>query len=187
MSRDAGFAIADVASGHLDDEKVRKLWRRLGSQAEMCEAVTLHLAVVLASWREGRRVTAAAATPLWLTASPESVAALVAVGLLDRTHRVPLRTWTEWFGAATARREARREAGRRGGLARGKQSGSNASALLNPTGRQAGPSVPTVPTDRTPPTPPGGRRAQSANGRPEKVADLLGGYQEFVASGKASA
>src|SRR3990167_7508414 len=58
VSRDAGFAIADVASDHLDDDKVRKLWRLLGSQPEMCAAVTLHLAVILSSWREGRRVTA---------------------------------------------------------------------------------------------------------------------------------
>lgn len=185
MSRDAGFAIADVASGHFDDEKVRQLWRRLASQEAMCEAVTLHMAVVLASWREGRRVTAPKATPLWLTASEDAVAALMAVGLLDRTQRVPAKTWTEWFGAANARREARREAGRRGGLARGKQSGSNASALLNPTDRptdrpdRTGPSVSSEPSVRS-------RRAQSANGL-TKVGDSLPPFEDLVSARKASA
>ena len=57
MSRDGGFPIADVATAHFNDPKVRRLWRVLGDPDMMARAMTLHFAVILASWGEGRRVT----------------------------------------------------------------------------------------------------------------------------------
>jgi hypothetical protein len=113
----------------------------------MCEAVTLHLAVLLASWSAGRRVSLNHALPLWLEARQERIDDLVAVGLLDRRRMIPVRSWTSWFGPAQARREVRREAGRKGGKAPRKQSASNAEAGLNPTVRPT--VLPSVsPTDK---------------------------------------
>jgi hypothetical protein len=145
MARDDGFTIADVAAGHLGDDKFRDLWRRVGDQGAMCEAVTLHLAVLLASWSAGRRVSLDHALPLWLEARQERVDDLVAVGLLDRRRMIPVRSWTSWFGPAQSRREVRREAGRKGGKAPRKQSASNAKASLNPTVRPT--VLPSVPSE----------------------------------------
>lgn len=149
MGRDDGFGIADVSTKHLDDDKVRKLWRLLGPDVSaMCEAITLHLAVVLASWGSGRRMTVDEAAPLWLPVSETSVVALVEVGLLDRSKRLPSRSWATYFGPAKARREARVASGRSGGLAKAKRTSSDARATLYPSGRQAGPSSPSVPSVR---------------------------------------
>lgn len=152
MSRDDGFDVADVASGLLDDPKVRALWRALGDQGRMGQAVTLYLATVLGSWRCGSRVAVTEAVPLWLEADAELVAALVRVRLLDKAGRIPTRSWNGWFGPAWERREARRRSGALGGLrARGKRSDSDAIAELQrrysdatpdrPSGRSVRPSA----------------------------------------------
>jgi hypothetical protein len=175
MGRDDGFSIADISTGYYDDEKVRRLWREVGNDvAAMCEALTLHQATVLASWREGKRVTVDEAAPLWLPTRPEIVAALAAVGMLDRTSKVPSRSWSGWFLPAFTRREARREAGRSGGLAKAKHRSSNATT----DGYPSVPTVPTVPTGR-----PAGPRSAAArepkNGRaaagPSSLGEALSG------------
>lgn len=120
MSRDDGFDVADVATGHLDDPKVKKLWRLLGDQEPMSHALTLHMATLLASWRHGCRVTVTEAAPVWLDPTPALVEALVEAELLDRSGRIPARSWRGWFGPAHARKKARQEAGRVGGIASGK-------------------------------------------------------------------
>lgn len=174
MSRDDGFAIADIDTGYFTDDKVNRLWRRLQDVSKMCEALAIHQAVVLGSWASGRRRTVVETVPLWLVPDVDLVGHLMAVGLLDRSQRVPAKSWASHFGPASARRDLRRQAGAKGGksprkqpssnasASLGKQPLSNAQASLNPTGRQAGPSVPSSPSDN--PSQPRGRRVQSTNG-----------------------
>ena len=150
MSRDDGFDVADMATGHLDDPKVKALWRELApDQNRMSRALMLHFATLLASWRQGCRVTVDEAVPVWLEPDAELVAALVSTKMLDR---IPARSWKGWFGPAWDRREARREAGRRGGIASGKTrqppreaSGKHGFSIAEP-GRPSG--RPSVPSDR---------------------------------------
>lgn len=115
MSRDDGFAVADLSTDLLDDPKVKALWRDLGDQGRMGHALTLYTATVLASWRAGSRVPAADAAPVWLAVDEELVAALVRARLLDKTGRIPPKSWKGWFGPAWERREKRRKAGALGG------------------------------------------------------------------------
>lgn len=128
MSR--GFPSANINVHLLEDPKVRRLWRRLGDPAAMATALTVHLAVVLASWREGDRVTVEEAVPDWLPLTAETTQALQSVGLLDRQLRIPRRSWEAWYVPAFDRREARREAGRMGGLAKAQHHPSNAVASV---------------------------------------------------------
>lgn len=121
MSRGDGFAIADVATDLLDDAKVKRLWRLLApDQCAMSRAMMLHQATLLASWGDGCRVTVDEATPLWLELDEALVEALIRVGMIDRSRRLPARSWKRWFEPARGRREARRAAGHTGGVASGK-------------------------------------------------------------------
>jgi hypothetical protein len=173
MGRSDGFVVADVSSGHFDDDKVRKLWRRLQPDAAaMCEAMTVHLAVVLASWRAGRRVTVEDALPLWLSPGEATVGVLADCGLLDRTGRIPMRSWNDWFGPAQSRKEARVEAGRLGGLAKAQRSSSGAKAT--PERRSTRPYRPSVPTDPSSPSRAPAREGGAATG-PTSLADALNG------------
>lgn len=163
MARDEGFTIADIASDYYDDEKIRRLWRRLQDPGDMCEATTVHKATVLASWKEGKRVTVEEAVPLWLAARPEIVSALMAVGLLDRGRRVPSRSWSEWYEPARLRREARRAGGRNGGLAKAAASQAVAKPKPGSTRPAVRPVRPSVRPDkpfspRSPASPAGGER-----------------------------
>lgn len=149
MSRDDGFDVADVSTSLLDDPKVRDLWRALGDQGRMGHAVTLYAATVLASWRHGRRVTVTESTPIWLDADETLVIALRDVKLLDRTGRIPLRSWNGWFGPAAGRRERLREKWRRDNARRAASvRGGTAAVPLLPD-RPSGRSVPSVPSGRT--------------------------------------
>ena len=116
MSRDEGFAVADVSVNLYDDDRVKRLYRELGGDlGRMGHAMMLAEVTLLASWRDGKRLTVHQAAPLWLTVDDELVAALVRVGMLDRGHRRPLKSWQAWFGPAYERREKRRRAGALGG------------------------------------------------------------------------
>ena len=119
MSRDEGFAIADVDVGLFDDLKLKKLWRGLRDSGLMCQAVTIFLATLLASWGAGERCVADEATPVWLDPDPEIIAALQAAGLLDAEGRIPEQAWTSWYEPARARRDDARLRGQIGGLMRG--------------------------------------------------------------------
>jgi hypothetical protein len=169
MSRtDITFTRADVSVDHLDDAKVRKLWRRLGDSSLMCEAVTVHLAVVLASWRSGRRITVHDATPIWLTISEGTFDALVEVGLLDRSGRIPTRSWSRHFDPALGRRIERIEAGKRGGKASAERRSSGGSAEVNPTNQ------PTIPTNHTTNQPSRGRARNGTSAtEPVPLRDAL--------------
>ena len=168
MSRDDGFDVADLSTGHLDDPKVKALWRALGpDQDRMSRALLLHLATLIASWRQGTRVSVDEAVPVWLDPDAELVAALVDAKLLDRTGRIPVRSWKGWFGPAWERREARREAGRKGGQASGKHRLSIAEPD-RPTGR----SVRTVRQDRNGAAPSNGATEKAAATARQVVASL---------------
>ena len=116
MSRDDGFAVADMDSGYFDDAKMRDLWQRLRDPDRMARAVCLHSATLLASWRQGERISVDRAIPLWLPADADLVAALKVAHLLDRFGKIPADSWQTWFGTAYNRRETRRVSGRAGGL-----------------------------------------------------------------------
>jgi hypothetical protein len=132
MSRDDGFDVADVATGHLDDPKVKALWRELApDQDSMSRALMLHFATLLASWRQGCRVAVSEAVPVWLDLDVELVSALGRARLLDSAGKLPIRSWKSWFSPAWERREVRRESGRLGGLrAKGKRPLTDAIAKL---------------------------------------------------------
>ena len=142
MSRDDGFAVADLSVHLYDDDKVKRLYRELGGDlGRMGHAMMLCEATLLASWRDGHRRTVHEAAPLWLAVDDELVAVLVRVGLLDRTHRRPLRSWKTWFGPAWERREKRRRAGALGGRPPKPQ--------LNPMVNNGKPRPTDRPSDRT--------------------------------------
>lgn len=181
MSRGDGFPVADVDSSYLDDAKLRALWQRLQDTDRMARAVLLHHSTVLASWRHGERVTVTEAAPVWLPADADLVLDLVAVKLLDRSGRVPLQSWREWFGVADAKREKARDRWARYNAKR------DAVTASEPRGNHAGtatsgPTGPSVPTEGDPLTPPSGEgrvnpRANGTNPRargtnPRAVADI---------------
>ena len=170
MTRADGFMTADVDTGLLDDAKNRVLWRRLQDPALMCQAVTIHLATLLASWGAGERATVDESVPVWLDPAPAVLEALVAVGLLTTDHRLPEHAWDGWFGPAWTRREERRESGRKGGLAKANRTPSPSRALAEPERSQSealpgpsGPSLPTRPSSR--------RRARNATGEGTTTPD----------------
>jgi hypothetical protein len=146
VSRDDGFPIADVDSGYFEDAKVRALWQRLRDPDRMARALCLHSATVLASWRQGCRVSAAAAAPMWLLADPELMAALRSAKLLDRSGRLPIASWEQWFGPAASRRDQARAAGRVGNA---KRWGTGSRPDRDPIAR----AIPDLPTDLPTDTP----------------------------------
>ncbi len=190
MSRDDGFTVADVATGLLDDPKVKALWRDLRDQGRMGHALALHMATLLASWRQGSRVRVDEAAPVWMECDAELVAALVKVRLLDRQGRLPVRSWDGWFGPANSRREARREAGRTGGMASGRRRGTTVEARLKqpltvaepdrPSVRPSGRTVPTVRQDR----PPRGDEPNGSNARRGGTLAERGSPEALAAIGK---
>lgn len=145
MSREDGFQTADISAAFFDDPKVRRLWRASESSPEVCECLTAYLATVLASWGCGRRLSVVEATPVWLAVTPEMLALLRGSGLIDKTGKVPAKSWDGWHSPAVARREARRSAGRSGGLAKAERSHSKGRATLYPSVPSI-PSIPSVPS-----------------------------------------
>ena len=115
MSRRDGFEVADVDTKYLSDAKMKRLWIRVGQdRVAMMEAVLVHLAVVLASWGDGEREEVSVSIPTWLDPSEAAIEALQAERLLDRTSRIPRRSWVGWFGPAYDRREKLRVASAEG-------------------------------------------------------------------------
>jgi len=150
VSRDDGFDVADVATGLLDDPKVKALWRALDDQGLVCRALALHMATLLASWRHGCRVTVLEAVPVWLLPDAELIAALQAVRLLDKSGRLPVRSWKGWYHPAAERRDVLRERWRRANVkraARIPRGNSGGTATPGPSGpdRPSGPLGPSSP------------------------------------------
>ena len=149
MSREDGFGIADVDVALLDDAKVRQLVRSTRDEGVAARCLIGYTAVLLASWRQGQRVTLDDAAPLWLTDLDDLAARLRAARLLDDERRIPEKPWTGWFGPAWERREERREAGRKGGYAKARGRSSATAEPEQSHGEPLAdlyPSVPSVPS-----------------------------------------
>lgn len=183
MSRDDGFAVADIDTSYFDDAKMRDLWNLLRDPDRMARAVCLHKSTLLASWRAGTRVTVTQAAPLWLPVDEALLGALREAKLLDRFGKIPADSWQTWFGTAYNRREARRVSGRAGGLVaakrrdpsrenapvRAQQRSSDATATPEQTDRFAVPVRPSDPTVR----PTRARARDDDDDRPDLDAWLL--------------
>lgn len=103
MSRDDGFAVMDVSTSWLSDDKFTRLAREHPRQLLWC--VSGYAATKAASWRHGKRMRITDSLPAWLAFNAEGIGALVSVKLLDRTGRIPAKTWRDWFGPAQKRRQ----------------------------------------------------------------------------------
>jgi hypothetical protein len=133
-ARDDGFLIADFDTSFYSDPKVVAIAKRLRDASKTACVLTLYHALVLASWRQGERLTVAQAAPAWwLDPVDEERDLLEAAELVDADGRIHEHVWERWFVPAFGRRENRRENGRQGGLQSGKRRSSNASATVNPT------------------------------------------------------
>jgi hypothetical protein len=171
VSRGDGFDIADVDVGLLEDPKFRQLARAHAGEEELIARCAIaYVALVLASWEEGDRVTLEDAAPAWLTDLPTLAIALVEHRLVDVEARIPLASWEAWFTPASERREASRERwrksarGRRGqrppGGSEGRSGdddprGVRADTARSPHGvTRTVPSVPSVPTEPSSPSSP---------------------------------
>ena len=95
--------------------------------------------------------------------------------LLDKTLRIPLKTWDSWYGTAFARRDRFRQAGSIGG----QKKASNAVATLQATLQQRSSDdssdalpVPSVPPDRSVDSPKSPQVGTSAKPR-RKTGDTL--------------
>lgn len=111
VSRDEGFAVMDVSTDIVNDPKVRKLFRHAPDHGTA--GFVAYVATMAESWKAGRRVTIDDAWPSVVPFDKAAVEALVHVGLLDTTGRVPIKTWRGWYTAAHERREKSRDRWRR--------------------------------------------------------------------------
>lgn len=100
--RDDGLSRADISTSALDDPKMRRLAQRLPDDGEYAAAVVVWMTTLLASWREGRRLSAGEAES-WVAATPERLAALREVRLLDDEGRIPAHAWERHYGPAHQR------------------------------------------------------------------------------------
>lgn len=103
MSSDEGFAVMDVSTSLLEDEKFKRLARDYPGLA--ATGTMGFVSVLAASWRHGKRVQVRDAWPAWAPYDVDAVGALMAVKLLDRTGRLPVGSWRGWFDPACKRRE----------------------------------------------------------------------------------
>jgi hypothetical protein len=169
MSRDDGFAIADVDTGYFSDPKVVALARRLRNPVQTAAHLALYQALVLGSWGAGARITFDEALPAWWLEPPDEIRSnLAAVGLIDADGRIPKRAWTSWYLPAHTRREARRESGRLGGTTSGtnrRKTSGEPSVEQRPTDAQPtlNPSVPSAPS--VPSVPAGQQRTEALRAR----------------------
>lgn len=191
MSRDEGFAIADVSTSHFEDDKVKALWRAVRpDEAAMNAAMTLHEATMLASWRDGKRMTAEDAAPAWMMDVATPTAHLTAHGLLDADGKVPRKSWNVWFGVAKKRREQTRDRWRRAKRPNESSTEFNGTSAEVPRGGNGGssgpsvrPSVPTESLSESSSQQPGARATRArglrtrGNGRPEPAGAILEGSE----------
>lgn len=180
MSREDGFAVMDVSTSVCDDPK----WRRLAREhpEHVAVAFCAYVALMAESWRAGRRVNIGDSWPSILPldiGAADPIAALRDVGLIDKTFRIPVKTWAAWFGPAAERRRRNRDRWARYNAQR------DADTARLPRGSDAGtatsvrPSVPSVRTSR-PARTNGADGAQEGHtkrgGEPVSLKDALVGY-----------
>ena len=151
MSREEGFAVMDVSTSVCDDPKFRRLAR--DHQEHCAVAFVVWIATLAESWRTGRRESVADAWPSILPYSDDVVTAMKRVGLIDKSGRVPAKSWADWFGPALERRQRSRDRWARYNAKREADTalvprGSDAVATRSPRRNRAGTatSVPPVPT-----------------------------------------
>lgn len=136
MSRDDGFAVMDVSTSILDDEKFKKLARY--SPDHIGTAVTGFLATLSASWRHAKRVQIEDAWPAFMPFDRLAADALIHCKLLDKTGRIPAKPWNGWFGPARKRREVTRDRwDRYNAKRRGTSTNDDAATALAPRGNDA--------------------------------------------------
>lgn len=144
MSRDAGFAHADLDTGLLADPKIVALARRLRDPHATAAHVALYLATLLESWGSGERVSIDTAAPAWWLDDLDDVRAnLAAVGLLDSEGKVPEHAWESWFAPAADRRETSQARWRRASAAARERA---RGVIDDAASSHAPPTVPSVPT-----------------------------------------
>jgi len=151
VSRDEGFAVMDVSTSWLLDDKFTKLARDYPRL--LMWGVVAYASTKAASWRHGKRMTVGDSLPAWLHYDPDGMGALMAVRLIDRTGRVPVKTWHAWFGRASSRRQNSRERWARANDKRAKHDESEhdlprgSGAVTASTVRPFLTTVPTVPPE----------------------------------------
>jgi len=169
MSRDSGFAVADLDTGLLSDPKVLRLVRRARAEeapdAVPATALLLYVSLVLSSWEAGERLPFDDGLPaFWIDDGINYQTALTNAGLLDAEGRIPEASWESWFGPARDRRDAARTAGREGARRRW-HPGANGS----PSQPDSNPNARSDRTDRSDQR--GRARARSA---PRPLGEVLG-------------
>lgn len=107
MSRDDGFSIMDVSVDLATDAKVKKLWRHAPDHAGA--AFIAYVATMGESWKEGRRVTIDDSWPAFVPFDKAACAALVEVGLIDKSGKVTVKAWKSWYEIARDRRTKSRD------------------------------------------------------------------------------
>ena len=107
--RDAGFAHADIDTSLFHDPKIIRLSRL--DRRDFPALFVVYEGTLLASWREGRRLTAVEAET-WVEVTPKRLSTLHEAGLLDTEGRIPEHAWERWFMPAVRRREGKSRGGR---------------------------------------------------------------------------
>src|SRR6187551_1629147 len=97
----------DVSTDLVNDPKIRKLYRHAPDHAD--RAVIAYVATMAESWKAGRRVTIDDAWPGFVPFDKAAVEALAHVKLIDRTGRVNVKAWREWYEVAKERRDKSRD------------------------------------------------------------------------------
>ena len=105
MARDAGFRNADVDALYLYDPTVSAPGAE--RPGEWCGYAMAYMAVVLGSWRLGRRMRVTDALLPGMPADAPDV--LVEYGLIGPDGMIPAATWDAWYGPAERRREQLRD------------------------------------------------------------------------------
>lgn len=146
MSREEGFAIADISTAKHTDPKFKALWRYLRDEQAMNAAAVIYEAVQLSSWQHGERITADDAAPSWIVDLDKPVEALVHVGLLDSDRLIPEHAWIAWFGPACDRRKALREKWARANRNRRGKGGPTQEPPRTPRGDIGGTAAPDRPS-----------------------------------------
>ncbi len=128
IDRDLGLMRADIDVHLLHDPKMLRLLQHIPDERERAITVVVYLETLLASWREGRRLSAEEAAGLW-GVTPDRMTTLATVGLLDAEGRIPGHAWARWFErprpkSNSAGRRARK-AGLRSGVVRARKAASN--------------------------------------------------------------
>lgn len=176
MSRDAGFSRADIDTGLLADPKVGRLVRQLRDPQGVAAAMCIYTGLVLASWREGRRVTVDECLPAWWIDDAAIVQGqLAAAGLVDMDGRIPEHAWTSWYEPANERREMTLERWRRANDRKRVPRGDREVTAQSPRGDRAPVQDRSDPTGQVLPIQPHRAAKAARGGDPARAGDFIAG------------